>query len=142
MDNELKNNLEEGFGKLFNSPVIIKKQRRNKALKKKALFISLMNQYEKSVNKSQKLHEEFAIDLFDYEEPFYSIIDKLMLLMWGANVYELVTFYVYERIGLDGIPNHLIETDSDGNEKEIHLATAEDLYNYLITIDPNFLSEK
>jgi hypothetical protein len=142
MDNELKNNLEEGFGKLFNSPVIIKKQRRNKALKKKALFISLIDQYEKSVNKSQKLQEEFAIDLFDYEEPFYSIIDKLMLLMWGANVYELVTFYIYERMGLDGIPNYLIETDSDGNEKEINLTTTEDLYNYLIQIDPNFLSEK
>jgi hypothetical protein len=142
MDKNLQNNLEEGFGKLFNSSVIIKKQRRNKALKKKALFISLIDQYEKSVNKSQKLHEEFAIDLFDYEESFYSIIDKLMLLMWGANVYELVTFYVYERIGLDGILNYLIETDNDGKEKEIHLNTAEDLYNYLLQIDPNFLSEK
>lgn len=142
MDKELQNNLEEGFEKLFNSSVIIKKQRRNKALKKKALFISLIDQYEKSVNKSQKLQLEFAIDLFEYEEPFYSIIDKLMLLMWGADVYELVTFYLYERINLDGSPNYLIETDENGEEKEVYLNTAEDLYNYLIQINLNFLNEK
>lgn len=142
MDKELQNNLEEGFGKLFNSSVIIKKQRQNKALKKKALFISLIEQYEKSTSKSQKLQEEFAIDLFDYEEPFYSIIDKLMLLMWGLNVYELVTFYLYERIGLDGTLNHLLEIDIDGNEKEIYLNTSEDLYNYLIQINSDFLNEK
>lgn len=142
MDNELKNNLEEGFEKLFNSQVTIKKQRRNNALKKKALFISLIDQYEKSISKSMKLQTEFAIDLFEYEEPFYSIIDKLMLLMWGANVYELVTFYLYERINLDGTPNYLIETGENGVEREIYLNTAEDLYNYLIQIDSNFLSEK
>jgi hypothetical protein len=142
MDKELQNNLEEGFEKLFNSSVIIKKQRRNKALKKKALFISLIDQYEKSVNKSQKLQLEFAIDLFEYEEPFYSIIDKLMLLMWGTDVYELVTFYLYERINLDGSPNYLIETDENGEEKEVYLNTAEDLYNYLIQINSNFLNEK
>jgi hypothetical protein len=142
MDNELKNNLEEGFEKLFNSQVIIKKQRRNKALKKKALFISLIDQYEKSIGKSMKLQAEFAIDLFEYEEPFYSIIDKLMLLVWGANVYELVTFYLYERISLDGTPNYLVETDDEGKEKEIYLNTAEELYNYLMQIDSNFLSEK
>jgi hypothetical protein len=142
MDKELQNNLEEGFEKLFNSPVIIKKQRRNKALKKKALFISLIDQYEKSISKSMKLQAEFAIDLFDYEESFYSVIDKLMLLMWGANVYELVTFYLYERINLDGSPNYLIETNENGEDKEIYLNTSEDLYNYLIKVDSNFLNEK
>ena len=142
MDKELQNNLEEGFGKLFNSSVIIKKQRRNKALKKKALFISLIDQYEKSIGKSMKLQAEFSIDLFDYEEPFYSVIDKLMLLMWGANVYELVTFYVYERVNLDGSPNYLIETDENGEDKEVYLNSAEDLYNYLLQIDSNFLNEK
>jgi hypothetical protein len=142
MDNELKNNLEEGFEKLFNSPVIIKKQRRNKALKKKALFISLIDQDEKSIGKSMRLQAEFAIDLFDWEEPFYSVIDKLMLLMWGADVYELVTFYLYERVNLDGSPNYLIETDTNGEEKEVYLNTAEDLYNYLMQTDSNFLNEK
>jgi hypothetical protein len=69
-------------------------------------------------------------------------MDKLMLLMWGGNVYELVTFYLYERINLDGTPNYLIETNPEGEETEIYLTTPEELYQYLVQIDPNFLHEK
>lgn len=142
MDQELKNNLEEGFEKLFNTPVILKKQRQNKALKKKSLFLSLIEQYEKSIIKSSKLQAEFAIDLFDYEETFYSIIDKLMLLMWGESGYDLISFYLHERIALDGSINCLFQMNEDGTESEVILNTPEDLYNYLVKINPNFLNEK
>ena len=142
MDSELKHNLEAGFNKLFNSPVIIRKKKRDQALKKKTLFISLISQYENSLNKSSKLQAEFAIDLLDYEGPYFEIIDKLMLLMWGGDIYEVITFYLYERFNLDGSLNCIIESDESGNDIEIILKTPEDLYNYLLQINPNFLNEK
>jgi PIN domain nuclease of toxin-antitoxin system len=142
MDDELKYNLEAGFNKLFNSPVIIKKKKRNQALKKKALFVSLITQYEISLNKSVKLQEEFAIDLFDYEGSYYEIIDKLMLLMWGGSIYEIITYYLYERLNLDGSLNGIIETNEAGEETEVFLKTPEELYNYLVQVNPNFLNEK
>ena len=142
MDDELKYNLEAGFNKLFNSPVIIKKKKRDQALKKKALFISLITQYEISLNKSIKLQEEFAIDLFDYEGSYFEIIDKLMLLMWGGNIYEIITYYLYERFNLDGSLNSIIETNEAEEENEVFLKTPEDLYNYLVQVNPNFLNEK
>jgi len=142
MDLNLQNSLHEAFEQLLNSPVLIKKQRRNKAFKKKILFISLIEQYEKALNKSARLQSEFGLDLFEYEEPFYGVIDKLMLLTWGTNVYELITFYLYERTNLDGTINYLIETKEDGTEVEVFLKTAEDLYNYLSQIIPDFLNEK
>jgi len=142
MEQNLQNSLQEAFEQLLNSPVLIKKQRRNKAFKKKILFISLIEQYEKALNKSNRLQSEFGLDLFEYEEPFYGVIDKLMLLTWGTNVYELVTFYLYERANLDGTINYLIETKEDGTEVEIFLKTPEDLYNYLSQVMPDFLNEK
>ncbi len=142
MNNDLKSNLESGFNQLFNSPIIIKKQRLNKALKKKALFISLIDQYEKAIAKSIRLQSEFDIDLFNYEEPFYDVVDKLMLLTLSSEVYELVTFYLYERVNLDGTKNYLAKINDDGTETEIELNTPEELYNYLIKIEPNFLNEK
>jgi PIN domain nuclease of toxin-antitoxin system len=142
MDDELKYNLEAGFNKLFNSPVIIRKKKRDQALKKKALFISLITQYEISLNKSVKLQEEFAIDLFDYEGSYYEIIDKLMLLMWGGSIYEIITYYLYERLNLDGSLNGIIETNEAGEETEVFLKTPEELYNYLVQVNPNFLNEK
>jgi hypothetical protein len=142
MDPNLQNSLQEAFEQLLNSPVLIRKQRRNKAFKKKILFISLIEQYEKALNKSARLQSEFGLDLFEYEEPFYGVIDKLMLLTWGMNVYELVTFYLYERLNLDGTINYLVETKEDGTEIEVFLKTPEDLYNYLSQIIPDFLNEK
>jgi len=142
MDQNLRNSLQEAFEQLLKSSVLIKKQRRNKAFKKKILFISLIEQYEKALNKSARLQSEFGLDLFDYEEPFYGVIDKLMLLMWGTNVYELITFYLYERLNLDGTMNYLVEAKEDGSEVEIFLKTPEDLYNYLSQIVPDFLNEK
>lgn len=142
MDPNLQNSLQEAFEQLLNSPVLIKKQRRNKAFKKKILFISLIEQYENALNKSARLQSEFGLDLFEYEEPFYGVIDKLMLLTWGMNVYELVTFYLYERLNLDGTINYLVETKEDGSEVEVFLKTPEDLYNYLSQIIPDFLNEK
>ena len=142
MDPNLQNSLHEAFEQLLNSPILIKNQRRNKAFKKKILFISLIDQYEKALNKSARLQSEFGLDLFEYEEPFYGVIDKLMLLTWGMNVYELVTFYLYERLNLDGTLNYLVETKEDGSEIEVFLKTPEDLYNYLSQIIPDFLNEK
>ena len=142
MDDELKHNLEAGFNKLFNSPIIIRKKKRDQALKKKALFISLVTQYEISLNKSVKLQTEFAIDLFDYEGSYYEVIDKLMLLIWGGDIYEIVTYYLYERLNLDGSLNSIIETNEEGVETEVFLKTAEELYNYLLKINPDFLNEK
>ena len=142
MDDELKHNLEAGFNKLFNSPITIRKKKRDQALKKKALFISLITQYEISLNKSVKLQTEFAIDLFDYEGSYYEVIDKLMLLMWGGDIYEIVTYYLYERLNLDGSLNSIIETNEDGEETEVFLKTPEELYNYLLKINPDFLNEK
>jgi hypothetical protein len=142
MDKELQNNLEEGFEKLFNTPVILKKQRQNKALKKKALFLSLIEQYETSIIKSARLQAEFGMDLFEYEETYYSIIDKLMLLMWGESGYDLISFYLHERIALDGSINCLFQKHEDGTESEVELNTPEDLYSYLVKINPNFLNEK
>ena len=142
MDQNLQNSIHEAFKQLLNSPILIKNQRRNKAFKKKILFISLIEQYEKALNKSNRLQSEFGLDLFEYEEPFYGVIDKLMLLTWGMNVYELVTFYLYERLNLDGTLNYLVETKEDGSEVEVFLKTPEDLYNYLSQIIPDFLNEK
>lgn len=142
MDEEIRSNLEAGFNKLFNSPVVIKKKRRNKELKKKSLFISLISQYEQSLNRSLRLQSEFNIDLFDYEESYYSIIDKLMLLVWGGDIYDVMVYYLYERTNLDGSLNCIVETTESGEEIEIFLKTPEDLYNYLMRINPNFLTGK
>lgn len=142
MDNEIKINLEEEFSKLFNSPVKIKVKKQSIELKKKNVFISLITSYEKTLEKSDKLQSEFDIDLFSYEEPYFEVIDKLLLLLCNIDLYDIISYYLYERYDLEGNINPIIEVDKIGNETEIYLKTPEDLYNYLIQINPNFLLDK
>ena len=138
MEKEVKNNLEEGFSKLFNTSVNIKRQRKDKELRKKTLFISLIKQYEESISNSFKLFEGFGIDLKDYEDNYHQIIDKVILLSWGADVYEVINYYLYDRFAMDGLPNCIIE-QVEGVEQEIFISNPEELYNYLVNINPNFL---
>lgn len=142
MDNEIKINLEEEFSKLFNSPVKIKVKKQSIELKKKNVFISLINTYEQALEKSDKLQSEFDIDLFNYEEPYFEVIDKLFLLMCGLDLYDIISYYFYERYDIEGNINPIIEISESGVETEIYLKTPEDLYNYLIQINPNFLMDK
>jgi len=142
MDNEIKINLEEEFSKLFNSPVKIKIKKQSIELKKKNVFISLINTYEQALEKSNKLQSEFDIDLFNYEEPYFEVIDKLFLLMCGLDLYDIISYYFYERYNIEGNINPIIEISESGVETEIYLKTPEDLYNYLIQINPNFLMDK
>ena len=43
---------------------------------------------------------------------------------------------------MDGTLNCIIENTEEGEEREIILKTPEDLYNYLVQVNPNFLNEK
>jgi hypothetical protein len=138
MEKEIKSNLEESFNKLFNSPVNIKRQRKDKELRKKTIFISLIKQYEDTITKAFKVYDSFAIDLSGYEENYNQIIDKLILLSWGPDVYEIVNYYLYDRFAMDGLPNCIIE-EVEGIEQEVFISNPEELYNYLVNINPNFL---
>lgn len=142
MDNEIKINLEKEFSKLFNSPVKLKVKKQSIELKKKNIFISLINTYEQALEKSNKLQSEFDIDLFNYEEPYFEVIDKLFLLMCGLDLYDIISYYFYERYDIENNINPIIEISESGVETEIYLKTPEDLYNYLIQINPNFLMDK
>jgi hypothetical protein len=139
MDRESKKNLEEGFKKLFNSSIILKKQRINRENKKKQLFISFLNEYEETLKKSFDLSNQFKIDLYEYEEGYFNSIDKLMLLIWGESAYDIISYYLYDRFSLDGSLNILFEEQEEGPDKEVIFKNPEDLYNYLIKTYPDFL---
>jgi hypothetical protein len=91
------------------------------------------------LKKSFDLSNQFKIDLYEYEEDYFNVIDKLMLLMWGESAYDIINYYLYDRFSLDGSLNILYEEQEEGPDKEIFLKTSEDLYNYLIKIYPDFL---
>tara|TARA_E500000318_G_scaffold75381_1_gene70012 strand:+ start:852 stop:1157 length:306 start_codon:yes stop_codon:yes gene_type:complete len=97
------------------------------------LFINIINQFEAAITKSYLLEKDHKIDMSKYEENFYQIIDSLILLSFGKDVYELLSFYFYERYNPDGSENGLIIEETG---EEIFVKDAMELWDLIIKVNP------
>ncbi len=127
-----KQDIQYGFNSLLGGETIIRRQKRNAKNQKKIQFISIIKKYDEALLKSIMLQSQFNIDLSTYEDPFYSIIDEMILLAYGENIYQLIAFYFYERLGDDGQEQFLTNDNGD----EIYIRTPDDLYDVITKLYP------
>lgn len=97
--------------------------------------------YEACWEKSNKLYDTFGVNLINYEEDFFIIMENLIYLHFGELHGRLIIWYIYERIDMEtgDISSIILEnTDDKGitTSKEIRIDTAEDLWNFLETYKP------
>jgi hypothetical protein len=83
------------------------------------------------------LGSDLQLDFRSYDEKFYIIIDALLELHFGKEGYELISFYLYERINPDGSVNELM----DENDNIVPLNTPADLWE-LLKINQNKLGRQ
>lgn len=83
------------------------------------------------------LGSDLQLDFKSYDEKFYIVIDYLLELHFGKEGYELISFYLYERINPDGSVNELM----DENDNIVPLNTPADLWE-LLKINQNKLGRQ
>ena len=132
---EKKANLKIGFDTMLNADTIIRRQKRNTKSQKKTLFLNIINSYEQLLIRSEKLEYGFALDLSKYEEPYFKVMDELIMINWGENIYQLISFYLYERFNDDGTENFVVGEVGE----EIFLKDPEDLYKVINMLYPGML---
>jgi len=125
--------LKQAFDALLNTSTSLKRKKKNTTDRKREMFLQIVNLCEIVITREVLLATDFKIQLDNYNEDFYQIIDSLLLLYLGKNGFELVSFYLYDRINPDGTMNYLLDEDS----KEINLETAEDLFNLICRVNPS-----
>jgi hypothetical protein len=133
------NLLKQSLDQLLQADTSIKRKNKKAFDQKQDLFIHLINQFEYAISKSYLLEKDFAIDLSKYEENFYQVIDSLILLSFGKEIYELLSFYFYERWNPDGTQNGIIIEETD---EEIMIENAEELWAIIVRIKPNIFDGK
>jgi hypothetical protein len=85
------------------------------------------------------LFSSHKIDLYEYNDAYYGIIEDLLLLKYGPELNEIIQWFLYERIiinekeELEILPLIFLEED-DGKQEEIFLETPEDLWNFITKI--------
>jgi len=133
------NLLKQSLDQLLQADTSIKRKNKKAFDQKRDLFIHLINQFEYAISKSYLLEKDYAIDLSKYEENFYQVIDSLVLLSFGKEIYELLSFYFYERWNPDGTQNGIIIEETD---EEIMIENAEELWAIIVRIKPNIFDGK
>lgn len=111
----------------------VKRKKRAYLDKQKDLFISIINALQAAQIRTALTQTELKLDFGTYDEMFLQIIDSLLLLHFGKDGYELISFYLYEKINPDGSINEL--HDDEGNI--VPSETAQDIWNILVKIKTN-----
>ncbi len=133
MSNDPLSSLKQSLDQLLQADTSIKRKNKKSYDQKRDLFINIINQFEAAITKSYLLEKDHKIDMSKYEENFYQIIDSLILLSFGKDVYELLSFYFYERYNPDGSENGLIIEETG---EEIFVKDAMELWDLIIKVNP------
>lgn len=133
MSQDPLHSLKQSLDQLLQADTSIKRKNKKSYDQKRDLFINVINQFEAAITKSYLLEKDYKIDMSKYEENFYQIIDSLILLSFGKDVYELLSFYFYERFNPDGSENGIIIEETG---EEVFIKDALELWDLIVRVQP------
>lgn len=116
------------FGKKFKSK---KRVKSSKVPTELDMFIDVVNRLEKCWDKSNKIYEIFKLNVLEYEEDYFQIIEDLLLMKYGAWKTEIILWYAFGRKDSDGNVFPLITQPKDEEKQEVLLTTPPELWAFL-----------
>ena len=108
----------------------VKRKKKAYLDKQKDLFTSIIIALQAAQTRTYLTQAELKLDFSSYDEMYLQIIDSLILLHFGKEGYELISFYLYEKWNPDGTVNELF----DDNDEIVPSTTAEDIWNILVKL--------
>jgi hypothetical protein len=108
----------------------------------KELFTETVILLEHCWLKTNFLHEEVKIDLWNYEESYYKVIENLIFMKYSEDVANLILWYVYDRFDADGKILGIDVTFPGKESKRFILKSPTDLWNLVEKINKSNNKEK
>ena len=105
----------------------VKRKKKAYLDKQKDLFVNILLALQALQTRTILTQTELKVDFSSYDEMFLQTIDSLILLHFGKEGYEVISFYLYEKYNPDGTVNELF----DDNDNIVPSTTAEDIWNIL-----------
>jgi hypothetical protein len=126
-------NIQDAVNSVLNVQSFVKRKlQRSGVEKKRESFVKIINTIEEAIVRSNIMYTDLEMDMAKYDERFYSVIDYLLLISYGPECYDLISFYLWERIDENGQALSLVDTQ--GNE--INMQSPYDLWDMMIKINP------
>ncbi len=95
----------------------ISESSKTRARKEKEMFCQIVDLWDKTWTRGNKMFDDYQIDMGEYDAYFYKIIEGLFIMMYGELKAEVVAWWVYERFAEDG--ELLVLIDEEENQYEI-----------------------
>jgi hypothetical protein len=124
--------IQEAVNSVLNIQSFIKRKQQRGPEKKKESFVRLINMIEETIVRSNIMFADLEMDMAKYDEKFYTVIDYLLLSTYGPDCFDLISFYLWERMNEEGEALTLVDTF--GNE--INMNSPYDLWELIIKVNP------
>jgi hypothetical protein len=111
------------------------KQRPEEVVSEEEIFIRTINSIIKGWTKSNELYNQFQINIIEYEEDYFQIIEDLILIKYGLWRTEIILWFVFGRVDVDGKVYPLILEHKDKDDEKIYLNTSNELWKFLIKLE-------
>jgi len=131
--NGIKSSIEDILG----AGATLRRKKKSEDDNQREKFEKIIRTLEEIEVRGVILGSDLQLDFRSYDEKFYIIIDALLELNFGKEGYELISFYLYERINPDGSVNELM----DENDNIVPLNTPADLWE-LLKVNQNKLGRQ
>ena len=128
------NEIHTVINQLLDVKSLVRRKKKTQEVKKRELFISIINSIESIINRQNLMYADLNLDFANYDEAFLDTIDALIILHFGKEGAEIIAFYLWDRLSPDG----KIEPLLDEEDRPIYLETANDLWNLLLRMNPAY----
>lgn len=108
--------IQEQINNIIGINTKVARRKKNNEDIKHDLFVNIITQIELAINRSALSNTELGINLTEYDEVFFQIIDNLIFLAFGTKAGMLISSYCYDRLENDGF---IVYTNEQGQEVEI-----------------------
>lgn len=136
MDSNEQKGLEiirQAVDQILNVNSNLKRRNKKEFDKQRELFMQIIQQLEAISTRSSLLYADLKVDFGSYDEAFLEIIDTLLLAKYGKDCFELISFYLWERVNPDLTLNSIIGQEGE----DIILETPLDLWNLMLKVNPS-----
>ena len=111
------------------------RSKKQETISEKDLFIETMSLFIDVWDRSNEAYDKYKINLLEYEESFFQIIEGFLLLKYGTWRTEIILWFIFARLDADNKVVPLTFRIEDNEEEQIYLKTATDLWDFLKKVE-------
>jgi hypothetical protein len=112
---------------IVGAKVDISESAKTRAKKEQEMFCKIVDLWDKTWQRGNKMFDEYQIDMGEYDSHFYQMIEGLFIITYGEMKAEIIAWWIYERILEDGELAVIVTED----EVEHEIKNSKELFKFI-----------